>query len=102
MVGVDEFPRAGTTSETLGKLRPAFLKDGSGTVTAGNASGLNDGAAAVVLTSREEATRLGVAGNIKCRVVSWAQAGVDPSVMGMGPVPAVRSAVSPLMQCVLC
>lgn len=91
---LDEFPRHGTTPETLRKLRPAFLKDGSGTVTAGNASGINDGAAAVVLASREEAARLGVAASIKARVVAWAQAGVDPSIMGMGPVPAVRSAVS--------
>lgn len=94
MVTADEFPRHGTTPETLAKLRPAFLKDGSGTVTAGNASGLNDGAAAVVLMSREQADRMGVAGKVKGRMVSWAQAGVDPSIMGMGPVPAVRSAVS--------
>ncbi len=94
LVSSDEFPRPGTTPETLAKLRPAFVKDGSGTVTAGNASGLNDGAAAVVLASREEAVRLGVAGKVKARVVSWAQAGVDPSIMGMGPVPAVKSAVS--------
>lgn len=91
-VDSDEFPRHGTTQEVLGKLRPAFVKNGSGTVTAGNASGLNDGAAAVVVASREAASKL--ATPIMARVVSWAQAGVDPSIMGMGPVPAVKSAVS--------
>lgn len=88
----DEFPRHGTTVEILAKLRPAFVKDGSGTVTAGNASGLNDGAAAVVLASEEAAATLGA--DVMAKVVSWAQVGVDPSIMGMGPVPAVRSAVS--------
>lgn len=92
LVDTDEFPRHGTTSQVLAKLRPAFIKDGSGTVTAGNASGLNDGAAAVVLASGEVASKLGVA--VMARVVSWAQAGIDPSIMGMGPVPAVQSAVS--------
>ena len=93
VVDTDEFPRHGTTPATLAKLRPAFLKDGSGTVTAGNASGLNDGAAAVVLASGEVALKLGIETPL-AKVVSWAQAGVDPSVMGMGPVPAIRSAVS--------
>lgn len=88
----DEFPRHGTTVEVLAKLRPAFVKDGSGTVTAGNASGLNDGAAVVVLASGEAAAKLGT--TVMARVVSWAQAGVDPSIMGMGPVPAVKTAVS--------
>lgn len=92
MVASDEFPRHGTTPQTLGKLRPAFVKDGSGTVTAGNASGLNDGAAVLVLASAEEAAKLGAAP--LARVVAWAQAGVDPSIMGMGPVPAIKSAVS--------
>ena len=78
--------------QVLSKLRPAFVKDGSGTVTAGNASGLNDGAAAVVLASSEAATELGAA--VLAKIVSWAQAGVDPSIMGMGPVPAVKNAVS--------
>ena len=91
----DEFPRHGTTVEVLGKLRPAFVKDGSGTVTAGNASGLNDGAAVVVLASAESAAKLGAP--VLARVVSWAQAGVDPSIMGMGPEPAVKAAVSQRM-----
>ncbi len=90
----DEFPRHGTTPETLAKLRPAFIKDGSGTVTAGNASGINDGAAVVVLGSKECVE----SGSSKplARIVSWAQAGVDPSIMGMGPVPAVKKAVRAL------
>ena len=92
VVDSDEFPRHGTTVEALAKLRPAFVKDGSGTVTAGNASGINDGAAAVVLTSREMAEKLQA--KPLARVVAWAQAGVDPSIMGMGPVPAIKAAVS--------
>lgn len=92
MVDTDEFPRHGTTAEVLAKLRPAFIKDGSGTVTAGNASGINDGAAAMVLTSKEKAAKLSV--KPLAKIVAWGQAGVDPSVMGMGPVPAVRAAVS--------
>ena len=88
----DEFPRHGTTLEALSRLRPAFIKDGSGTVTAGNASGINDGAAAVVLASQETAAKLSA--KPLARIVAWAQAGVDPSIMGMGPVPAVRAAVS--------
>lgn len=93
IVSSDEFPRHGTTTETLGKLKPAFIKDGSGTVTAGNASGLNDGAAAIVLVSKSMASQLGCPAPL-ARVVSWAQAGVDPSVMGLGPIPAIRKAVS--------
>jgi acetyl-CoA C-acetyltransferase len=92
VVSADEFPRHGTTPETLGKLRPAFVRDGTGTVTAGNATGLNDGAAAVVLVSKSAATKMGCSGPL-ARVVSWAQAGVDPSVMGLGPIPAVRKAL---------
>ena len=92
VVDTDEFPRHGTTAEVLAKLRPAFIKDGSGTVTAGNASGINDGAAAVVLVSKEKAAKLSA--KPLAKIVAWAQAGVDPSVMGMGPVPAVRAAVS--------
>ena len=88
----DEFPRHGTTAETLAKLRPAFIKDGSGTVTAGNASGINDGAAVIVLASREGME--GTSSKPLARIVSWFQAGVDPSIMGIGPVPAVRGAVS--------
>lgn len=88
----DEFPRHGTTVETLSKLKPAFASDGTGTVTAGNSSGMNDGAAAIVLASKDKVIEL------QCtplaRVVSWAQAGVDPSVMGLGPIPAIQKAVS--------
>jgi acetyl-CoA C-acetyltransferase len=89
VVDTDEYPRAGTTVETLGKLRPAFQKDG--TVTAGNASGINDGAAAVVLMSDKEAARRGI--KPLARIVSWATAGVDPAVMGSGPIPASRAAL---------
>jgi acetyl-CoA C-acetyltransferase len=85
----DEHPRAGTTAESLGKLKPAFKKDG--TVTAGNASGLNDGAAALVIASADRAQRLGA--RARARIVSYASAGVDPKVMGIGPVPAVRKAI---------
>jgi acetyl-CoA C-acetyltransferase len=88
-VDTDEHPRPGTTAESLGKLKPAFKKDG--TVTAGNASGLNDGAAALVVASAERAQRLGLAPI--ARVVSYASAAVDPKVMGIGPVPAVRKAL---------
>lgn len=86
VVDTDEFPRAGVTTEGLGKLRPAFKKDG--TVTAANASGINDGAAAVVLMSREKAEALGLA--VLATVSGYASAGVDPSIMGIGPVPAVN------------
>jgi len=89
IVDADEYIRADTTAETLRKLRPAFDKDGS--VTAGNASGINDGAAALVLMSAAEAARRGIAP--LARIVSWAQAGVDPSIMGIGPVPASRRAL---------
>ncbi|HEX5386337.1 MAG TPA: acetyl-CoA C-acetyltransferase [Gemmatimonadales bacterium] len=82
----DEFPRAGTTAEGLGKLRPAF--DSSGTVTAGNASGINDGAAAVIVTSESRAKELGL--KPLARVVAYASAGVDPAIMGTGPIPATR------------
>ena len=85
----DEFPRAGTTKEALAKLKPAFTKDG--TVTAGNASGINDGAAAVVLMSAAEAAKRGL--KPLATIVSWAQAGVDPSVMGTGPIPASQAAL---------
>ncbi|WP_289140510.1 acetyl-CoA C-acetyltransferase [uncultured Brevibacillus sp.] len=83
---VDEFPRAGVTAEMLGKLKPAFKKDG--TVTAGNASGINDGAAALLIMSREKADELGV--KPLARIVANASAGVDPSIMGYGPVPATQ------------
>jgi len=85
----DEYPRAGTTVEKLAALRPAFKKDG--TVTAGNASGINDGAAAVVVCSIEKAASLGQQG--VARILSYATTGVDPMVMGIGPVPAVRKAL---------
>jgi acetyl-CoA C-acetyltransferase len=90
-VDTDEYPRAGTTVETLAKLRPAFLKE-NGTVTAGNASGINDGAAAVVLMTAEEAKRRGL--TPLARIVSWATAGVDPAIMGSGPIPSSRAALS--------
>lgn len=89
IVEQDEYPRHGTTFETLSGLRPAFQKDG--TVTAGNAAGINDGAAALVLMSDDEASKRGIAP--RARVVSWAQAGVDPSIMGTGPIPASRAAL---------
>ena len=80
----DEFPRPGTTAEGLGKLRPAF--DQNGTVTAGNASGINDGAAAVIVMSRRKADELGL--EPIARIVAFASAGVDPAIMGTGPIPA--------------
>jgi acetyl-CoA C-acetyltransferase len=89
VVDADEYPRPGTTAETLSKLRPAFV--GDGTVTAGNASGINDGAAALVLMSADEAAKRGV--EPLGRIVSWATAGVDPAVMGSGPIPASRKAL---------
>ena len=85
----DEFPRFGTTIEALAKLKPAFQKDG--TVTAGNASGINDGAAAVVLMSAADATKRGV--TPLARIASWATCGVDPSVMGTGPIPSSKKAL---------
>jgi len=85
----DEYPRFGTTLEAVQKLKPAFAKDG--TVTAGNASGINDGAAALVVMSAQEAARRGL--EPLARIVSWAQAGVDPAVMGTGPIPASRKAL---------
>ncbi|QDO99531.1 acetyl-CoA C-acetyltransferase [Ferrovibrio terrae] len=85
----DEYIRHGATVDAMKALRPAFAKDGS--VTAGNASGINDGAAAVVLMSAEEAKKRGV--KPLARIVSWAQSGVDPSIMGTGPIPASREAL---------
>ena len=82
----DEFPRHGTTAESLAKLRPAFAKEG--TVTAGNASGINDGAAAVIVTSAARAKALGL--TPLCRIAAYASAGVDPAIMGTGPIPATR------------
>ncbi len=89
VVDADEYPRPGTTAEVLGKLRPAFSKDG--TVTAGNASGINDGAAALVMMSAAEAKKRGI--TPLARIVSWATAGVDPTIMGTGPIPASRKAL---------
>jgi acetyl-CoA C-acetyltransferase len=89
VVSVDEYPKQGVTLEGLTKLRPAFDKEG--TVTAGSASGINDGAAAVVLMKASEAAKLGK--TPLARIVSWAQAGVDPSIMGTGPIPASRAAL---------
>ncbi|MBV8686473.1 MAG: acetyl-CoA C-acetyltransferase [Alphaproteobacteria bacterium] len=89
VVDKDEYIRDGVEQASLAGLRPAFRKDG--TVTAGNASGLNDGAAALVVMSREEAERRGAP--VLARIASWASAGVDPSIMGIGPVPASRRAL---------
>ena len=89
VVDTDEYPKAGVTMDSVAKLRPAFAKDGS--VTAANASGINDGAAAVVLMKASEAAK----GNHKvlARIASWAHAGVDPAIMGTGPIPASRAAL---------
>ena len=89
VVDADEYLKPDTTIEVLAKLRPAFDKEG--TVTAGNASGLNDGAAALVLMSEDEAVRRGI--TPLARIASWATAGVDPAVMGSGPIPASRAAL---------
>lgn len=86
----DEYPRAGTTTEGLSGLRPAFVKDG--TVTAANASGLNDGAAAVVVMSATKAAELGL--EPLAKISAWANAGVDPAIMGIGPVPATQRCLS--------
>jgi acetyl-CoA C-acetyltransferase len=89
VVDADEYPKHGTTLDAIGKLRPAFAKDG--TVTAANASGINDGAAAVVLMKASEAARENR--KVLARIVSWAHAGVDPAIMGTGPIPASRAAL---------
>jgi acetyl-CoA C-acetyltransferase len=89
VVSDDEYIREGATLDSVAKLRPAFQKDG--TVTAGNASGINDGAAAVVLMTAEEAKKRGI--EPLARIVSWAHAGVDPSIMGTGPIPASKKAL---------
>jgi len=89
VVDTDEHPKPETTLEQLTKLRPAFAKDGS--VTAGNASGINDGAAGVIVTSAETAARLGL--TPLARIASWATAGVEPDLMGSGPIPASRLAL---------
>jgi acetyl-CoA C-acetyltransferase len=89
VVDADEYPKHGTTLDAIGKLRPAFNKEG--TVTAGNASGINDGAAAVVLMKASDAAKANR--KVLARIVSWAQAGVDPAIMGTGPIPASRAAL---------
>ncbi len=89
VVDADEFPKHGTTLDGISKLRPAFAKDG--TVTAANASGINDGAAAVVLMKASEAAKENR--KVLARIVSWAHAGVDPAIMGTGPIPASRAAL---------
>ena len=89
VVDTDEYPKAGVTLDSISKIRPAFDKEGS--VTAANASGINDGAAAVVLMKASEAAKLGK--TPLARIVSWAHAGVDPAIMGTGPIPASRAAL---------
>ena len=89
VVHQDEYIRHGVEYDSLAKLRPAFEKDG--TVTAGNASGINDGAAAVVLMTADEASKRGI--TPMARIASWAHAGVDPAIMGSGPIPASRKAL---------
>jgi acetyl-CoA C-acetyltransferase len=89
VVDTDEYPKAGVTMDSIAKLRPAFDKEG--TVTAANASGINDGAAAVVLMKASQAAKLGK--TPLARIVSWAHAGVDPAIMGTGPIPASRAAL---------
>ena len=89
IVDADEYPKHGTTLDALKKLRPAF--DKNGTVTAGNASGINDGAAAMVLMTDKDAAKRGI--KPLARIVSWATSGVDPAVMGSGPIPASRAAL---------
>ena len=86
----DEHPRFGTTMESLQKLKPAFVKTG-GSVTAGNASGMNDGASAILMMSREKADSLGI--KPMASIVAYASAGVDPALMGIGPIPATRLAL---------
>ena len=88
----DEYPRPGVTTESLAKLRPAFLPDG--TVTAGNSSGVNDGASAVLVVGERAVKKLGL--TPRAEIISYSQAGVDPAYMGLGPVPAVRAVLSEL------
>ena len=89
VISQDEYPKAGVTEGSLAKLRPAFKKDG--TVTPGNSSGINDGAAAIVVMSREKADALGIIP--LATIVSYGNGGVDPSVMGLGPIPSTRNAL---------
>jgi len=92
VVAADEFPRPESTLAGFQRLKPAFIRDGSGTVTAGNSSGINDGAACVMLVSASSLKEHGLTPLV--RVVSWAQAGLDPAIMGTGPIPAVKKALS--------
>lgn len=89
-IDTDEFPRHGTTADKLGKLKPAFKKDG--TVTAGNASGINDGAAALIIMSKDKAEELGL--KYLCEIEGYGSAGVDPKIMGIGPIPATKKALA--------
>ncbi|KAM9316985.1 acetyl-CoA acetyltransferase, cytosolic [Gastrophryne carolinensis] len=91
IVKADEFPRHGTNLESVAKLKPCFVKDGTGTVTAATASGINDGAAAVVLMRKSEALRRHL--SPLAQIICTAQAGLDPSIMGVGPIPAIKKAV---------
>jgi len=90
VVDTDEYPKHGTTMEKMAKLKPAFKKDG--TVTAGNASGINDGAAALIIMSKDKAEELGL--EYICEIAGYGSAGVDPSIMGIGPVPATKKALA--------
>lgn len=90
VVDTDEYPRMGATIESLAKLKPAFKKDG--TVTAGNASGINDGAAVLIVMAADKAKELGL--EVLAKIVGFGSAGVDPSIMGIGPVPAVKKALA--------
>jgi len=90
VIDTDEYPRHGSTIEKMSKLKPAFKKDG--TVTAGNASGINDGAAALIIMSKEKADELGL--KYLCEVAAYGSAGVDPKVMGLGPIPATKKAMA--------
>ena len=90
VIDTDEYPRHGSTVEKMSKLKPAFKKDG--TVTAGNASGINDSAAALIIMSKEKADELGL--KYMCEIVGYGSAGVDPKVMGLGPIPATKKALA--------
>ncbi|NYB75424.1 acetyl-CoA C-acetyltransferase [Sedimentibacter hydroxybenzoicus DSM 7310] len=90
IVDTDEYPKHGTTMEKMAKLKPAFKKDG--TVTAGNASGINDGAAALIIMSKDKAEELGL--EYICEIAGYGSAGVDPKIMGIGPVPATKKALA--------
>lgn len=90
VIDTDEYPRHGSTVEKMAKLKPAFKKDG--TVTAGNASGINDGAAALIIMSKEKADELGL--KYLCEIAGYGSAGVDPKVMGLGPIPATKKALA--------